>query len=145
MPYRVQKGVGASFQFVINPVFEFGANAAMGKQDDVDAFARPVLENSFTTKSVGGFANVRLTDHWVAGAGVNWTTQTDTFLTTGSTLNDFTSQLQSFGALQYRPLGHLYIKLVGGYARADFLPSDPAVAEWQNHMGFGRIRLLYIY
>ena len=36
-------------------------------------------------------------------------------------------------------------KLVGGYARADFLPSDLAVAEWQNHMCFGRIRLLYIY
>ena len=113
MPQRVQKGVGASVQFVINPVLEFGVNAAIGKQVDVDAFARPVLENSFTTKSVGGFANVRFTDHWVAGTGVNWTTQTDTYLATGSTLNDFTCHLQGFGALQYRPLGQLYIKTVG--------------------------------
>jgi hypothetical protein len=36
----------------------------IGKQEDVDAFARPVLENSFTTKSFGGFANLRFTDHW---------------------------------------------------------------------------------
>lgn len=145
VPERVQKGVGGSIQFVINPVLEFGVNAAIGKQEDVDAFARPVLENSFTTKSVGGFANVRVMDGLLAGGGVNWTTQTDTFLAASSTLNDFTSHLQCFGAVQYRPLGQLYIKLVLGYARADFLPSDLAVAEWQNSMYSGRIRLLYLY
>jgi hypothetical protein len=145
VPQRVQKGAGASIQFVINPVFEFGANAAIGKQEDVDAFARPVLENSFTTRSFGGFANLRFTDHWVTGVGVNWTAQTDTFLAAGSTLNDFTSHLQGFGALQYRPLGHLYIKAVLGLARAAFLPSDLTVAEWHNDMVSGRIRLLYIY
>jgi hypothetical protein len=145
VPNRVQKGVGGSIQFVINPVVEFGVNAGIGKQEDVDAFARPVLENSFTTKSVGGFANLRFTDHWVTGVGVNWTTQTDTYLATGSSLNDFTSHLQGFGALQYRPLGHLYIKAVVGLARANFLPTDLAVAEWHNDMVSGRIRLLYIY
>jgi hypothetical protein len=111
VPERVQKGVGGSIQFVIDPVLEFGVNAAIGKQEDVDAFARPVLENSFTTKSVGGFANVRVIDGLLAGGGVNWTTQTDTFLAASSTLNDFTSHLQCFGAVQYRPLGQLYIKL----------------------------------
>jgi len=145
VPARFQKGVGASVQFVIAPILEFGANAAIGKQDDTDAFARPVLENSFTTKSIGGFANVRFTDHWLAGAGANWTTQTDQFLAPGSTANNFTSQLQGFGALQYRPLGHLYIKAVGNYAQADFLPSDLMVTQWKNHMYSVRIRLLYIY
>jgi hypothetical protein len=81
----------------------------------------------------------------VTGVGVNWTAQTDTFLAAGSTLNDFTSHLQGFGALQYRPLGHLYIKAVLGLARAAFLPSDLTVAEWHNDMVSGRIRLLYIY
>ena len=123
--------------------------AALGRvaasTEDVDAFARPVLENSFTTKSVGGFANVRVMDGLLAGGGVNWTAQTDTFLAASSTLNDFTSHLQCFGAVQYRPLGQLYIKLVLGYARAGFLPSDLAVAEWQNSMYSGRIRLLYLY
>jgi hypothetical protein len=145
VPERVQKGAGASVQFVINPVIEFGVNAAIAKQEDVDAFARPVPENSFTTKSVGGFANLRLAERWMTGVGVNWTTQTNTNLAAGSTLNDFTAHLQSFAALQYRPVGQLYVKAVFGFARADFLPSDIAVAEWHNHMYSGRIRLLYIY
>jgi hypothetical protein len=145
VPVRINKGVGGSVQFVFDPIFEAGVNAAIGKQDDTDAFARPVPENSFTTKSVGGFANVRIFSHFLFGGGVNWTSQTDKFLTTGSTANDFTSQLQYFGAFQYQLLGHLYIKLVGSYVTADFLPSDQAVMQWQNHMYSGRLRLLYIY
>ena len=82
----------------------------------------------------------------MAGAGVNWTSQTDAVLAAGSTANDFTSQLQGFLAAQYRPLGYLYVKVVVlAYARAEFLPSDLAVTEWHNDMCFGRIRLLYIY
>ena len=145
VPKRTQKGAGASVQFVIDPVVEFGVNAAIAKQDDMDGFARPVPENSFTTKSVGGLANFRLMERWLAGVGANWTAQTDQYLAPGSTLNDFTGHLQSFAAFQYRPVGQLYIKAVFGFARADFLPSDMAVAEWHNHMYSGRIRLLYIY
>jgi hypothetical protein len=82
----------------------------------------------------------------VAGGGVNWTSQTDAVLAAGSTANDFTAQLQSFLAVQYRPMGYLYVKaVVVPYTRADFLPSDLAVPEWHNHMYSGRIRLLYIY
>jgi len=143
---RVQKGVGGSFQFVFDPNFEFGVNAGIGKQDDTNAFAQPVLENSFTVKSIGGFANARLPwEGWLAGAGATWTTQTDQFLAAGSTANDFTGHLQAFGALQYRPIGQFYIKLVGGLARANFLPSDLTAAQWTNYMYSGRIRLLYIY
>jgi len=145
VPARMNKGVGGSIQFVIDPVVEFGVNAAIGKQDDTDAFARQVLENSFTTKSVGGFANVRIFNHFLFGTGVNWTSQTDQFLAAGSTANNFTSQLQWFGAFQYQLLGYLYVKLVGAYAQADFLPSDLTVMQWQNHMYSGRLRLLYIY
>ncbi len=59
--------------------------------------------------------------------------------------SDFTAQLQSFAALQYRPAGPLYIKAVFGFARADFLPSDLSAPEWHNYMYSGRVRLLYIY
>jgi hypothetical protein len=142
---RVQKGVGGSFQFVIDPIIEFGVNGAVGRQDDTDGFGRPVPENTFTTKSLGGFANVRVTERSLFGAGVNWTTLTDDYLASGSTGNDFTSQLQIFGAFQYRVLGQLYVKAVGNYARAGFLPSDLTVTEWHNYMYSGRIRLLYIY
>ena len=142
---RVQKGVGGSLQFVLDPVIEFGVNAAYGTQDDTDAFGRNAPENTYTTKAVGGFANVRLHPLWLAGVGVNWTTLTDGYLTAGSTANNFTAHLQSFAALQFRPAGNFYVKAVFGYARADFLPSDLAIAEWHNYMYIGRIRLLYIY
>ena len=146
VPTRVQKGAGGSIQFVINPVAEFGVNAAIAQQDDTNAFATQVPENTLTTKSVGGFANVRFTDSWVAGGGVNWTSQTDAVLATGSTANDFTAQLQTFLAVQWRPMGYLYVKVVGvPYTRADFLPSDLTVPEWHNHMYSIRFRVLYIY
>jgi len=146
VPTRVQKGAGASFQVVINPVVEFGVNAAIAHQDDTNAFAAQVPEETFTIKSVGGFANLRLAERWVAGGGINWTARTDSVLASGSTANDFSAQLQSFVALQYRPMGQLYIKaVVVPYTRADFLPSDLNVSEWHNHMYSGRIRFLYIY
>ncbi len=145
VPARMNKGVGGSIQFVVAPVVEFGVNAAIGKQDDTDAFARQVLENSFTTKSFGGFANFRVTTNSLIGLGANWTAQTDQFLATGSTANNFTSQLQGFGAFQYRPIGHLYIKAVLAGAQSDFLPSDLMVTQWHNRMVSIRLRLLYIY
>jgi hypothetical protein len=142
---RIQKGVGASLQFVIDPVIELGLNAAIGNQHDKGPFGMEVPENSFTTKSVGGFANVRLATLWLAGVGINWTTQTDLFLAANSTANDFTAHLQSFAALQYLVAGQLYIKAVAGFARGDFLPSDLTVSEWRNYMYSGRIRFMYIY
>jgi hypothetical protein len=145
VPERIQKGAGASVQFVIDPFVEFGLNGAIAKQHDKDAFGRVVPENTFTTKSIGGFANIRLWERALFGLGVNWTTLTDTFVAAGSTVNDFTGHLQGFGAFQYRPVGQLYVKAVVGLASADFQPSDLAVPEWHNHMYSGRIRLLYIY
>ena len=81
-----------------------------------------------TTTSVGGFANVRFTERLVAGAGVNWTSQTDAVLAAGSTANDFTSQLQGFWRASVSAVGP---PLRQGRARPmrapNFLPSDLAV------------------
>jgi len=142
---RKQMGVGGSVQFVIDPIVEFGANAAFGKQDDTSGFGAEVPETTFTTKSLGGFLNVRVLESLLAGGGVHWTTLTSDFLAAGSTAKDFTGHIQGFGAVQYRPLGQLYIKLVVSYASAAFLPSDLSVPEWHNHMYSVRLRLLYIY
>ena len=141
----VQKGAGASVQFVIDPTVEFGLNAAIGSQTQTDTMAKEVPDNSYTTKSVGGFANLRLADGWLAGVGANWTEQLDSFLATGSTTNNYTSQLQGFAAFQYLLAGQLYIKAVLGYAQAIFQPSDPLIATWNNVMYSGRIRLMYLY
>ena len=94
---------------------------------------------------MGGFANLRLAELWMAGLGLNWTEQTDKFLATGSNVGDYTSHLQSFAAVQYLLGGQLFIKAVFGFAKAYFQPSDPNAATWSNSMYSGRIRLMYIY
>jgi hypothetical protein len=142
---RKQKGLGATLQFVIDPIIEFGVSGAIGTQKDQNAFAQEVPQNSFTTTSVGGFVDFRLADLWLAGLGVNWTAQTDKFVAAGSTDNNFASQLQGFVALQYLLAGQLFIKGDFAYARAYFQPSDPAVPTWYNNMYTGRVRLLYLY
>jgi hypothetical protein len=110
--------------------------------------AAPIKENSYTTKSVGAFANVRLSfisDLLMAGVGLNWTTQTDDYLASGSGVNDYVSDLQGFGALQYLLAGQLFIKGEVGYARAFFQPSDGSVTTWYQTMFNSRVRLMYIY
>jgi hypothetical protein len=152
---NIQKGIGASVQFVIDPIIEFGVNAAIGRQEYTDstggAFARPDdMALSYTTKSVGGFANLRLADLWLAGAGANWTQQTDSYRADGSKANDYTTHLQGFLALQYLLAGQLFIKAEAGLARAYFQPSEQPIPPdvnniWSNYMYSGRIRLMYLY
>jgi hypothetical protein len=156
----IQKGVGGSLQFVIDPFIEFGLNAAIGRVEYTNSTGNipgmpgypGVLASSYTTKSVGGFANLRLADLWLAGLGLNWTEQTDDYfaslnqtppVTTGAA--DYTSHLQGFAAVQYLLGGQLFIKAVFGYAKAYFQPSDPDAATWSSYMYSGRIRLMYLY
>jgi hypothetical protein len=140
-----QKGLGASAQFVFDPTVELGLNAAIGVQDQTDTMAKAVPENSYTTKSFGGFANVRLFDQALGGVGANWTEQLDSYLATGSNTNNYTSQLQGFAACQYLLAGQLYVKLVLAYARAKFQASDLTIPVWYNTMLSGRVRLMYLY
>jgi hypothetical protein len=146
----IQKGLGGSVQFVVDPIIEFGLNVAIGWQDYTDGTGNvfgtaDTMAKSFTTKSAGGFANLRLADGLLAGVGANWTTQLDSYIATGSTAGDYTTQLQGFVAFQYLLAGQLYIKTVFGYARAGFQPSDVSVSLWNNTMYSGRIRLMYLY
>jgi hypothetical protein len=155
----IQKGVGGSLQFVIDPFIEFGLNAAIGRVEYTNSTGNipgmpgypGVLASSYTTKSVGGFANLRLADLWLAGLGLNWTEQTDDFFASLNSGNakigsaDYTSHLQGFAAVQYLLGGQLFIKAVFGYAKAYFQPSDPDAATWSSYMYSGRIRLMYLY
>lgn len=141
---RIQKGLGGSVQFVIDPIVEFGVSAAVGQQNETDTLQQ-LPQNTYTVKSVGGFANVRLAPPFLLGLGVNYTAQTDSNLAANSTVNDFTSQLLGFVAIQYLLAGQLFIKADGAYAHAYLQPSDPTVAAWSNTMYTGRVRLLYLY
>jgi hypothetical protein len=140
-----RKGAGGSLAFVVAPFVEFGVNAAIGVQHHVDPLAKVIGRDSYTTKTVGAFANARLFPRFIVGVGGAQTTQLDKFLTEGSSSNDWIKQLQGFGAVQYVLANQLYIKAVVAYARADFQPSDPASPIWHNTMLSGRLRLMYLF
>ena len=147
---RVQYGAGGSLQFVVDPILEFGLNAAWGHQSYTDStggvFAQPdTVAQSYTTKSVGGFANLRVADQWLVGLGANRTERTDEYRTDPNSTYDYVSQWQGFLAVQYLLAGQLYIKAVVGYAQAQFQASDVKVPVWDNYMYSGRIRLMYLY
>lgn len=146
----VQWGAGGSAQFVIDPIVEFGVSAAYGDQSYTDATGNGLgspesLARSHTTRSVGGFANLRLADGWLAGAGAHWTTQEDGYHASNSSANDYGAHLQGFLALQYLLAKQLYIKAVFAYANAKLQPSDINSPVWNNVMYSGRIRLMYLY
>jgi len=144
-----RQGVGASVQFIVDPIVEFGLNGAIGKQHYIDASANnfgsaDTLARSYTTKSLGAFANVRVADGWLAGLGVNWTDQSDEYQAPGSAADDYTSQLLGFAALQYLLARQLYIKGEFAYAKALFQPSD-FVPSWSDYMYSGGVRVMYLY
>ncbi len=141
----IQKGFGGSVQVIANPIVEFGISAAIGDQHSEDGFAKVIPTDTFTTKSVGGFANVRVCELCLVGLGVHYTAQTNSNLVAPSTVDDFTSQLQGFVAFQYLLAGQLFIKPEVAYARAYFQPSDPNVSTWNNSMLNLRVRLMYLY
>ena len=142
---RVQKGVGGSVQLVVNPFVEFGVSAALGDQHHENGFAQVIAPDTFTTKTVGGFANLRVCTLCLVGLGLHYTAQTDAVLAAGSNVNDFSSQIQAFIAFQYLLAGQLFIKPDFAYARAYFQPSDAAVATWTNTMINARVRLMYLF
>jgi hypothetical protein len=145
-PYRrTRKGFGGSLQFVIDPIVEFGFNGARGTVFETDDSGSPKGAGSYTTTSVGGFANLRLAKLWLLGVGANWTAQTDSFYLNTSTTSDYSAHLQGFLAVQYLLAGQLFIKGVLGYARADFQDTDPNVPIWSNYMYSARVRLMYLY
>ena len=147
----VQKSASAAIQVVVDPYFEFGFNAGIGEQDATGSWATSDPDYTFTTKSVGGFGNFRLSEDWLVGLGGNWSTWTDGYKADTSTATNYSSELQAFVAVQYLLARRLYIKAVLDYATAELQPSAPFVQDdystyaWHNHLYGGRIRLMYIF
>jgi hypothetical protein len=139
---RLERGVGGSLLFVLDPRFEAGVNGALGRAeaetvDGVDA------AGTFDILSVGGFANARITGDWLLGAGMNFTRKADENFGGGVRAGYF-DHLQGFGALQYIVAKRLFIKAVFGYARATIAPGGSQI-DLINTMYSGRVRLLYLF
>ena len=140
-----RSGVGGSVAIVAAPFVEFGVNAAVGKQENLDQYTMVIGQTSYTTTSLGGFANARVVPGVLIGVGADQTTQKDRFIAPGSTVGDWVRQLQGFGAVQYAMAHQFYVKAVFSYARADFQPSDVQSPIWHNTMLSGRVRLMYLF
>lgn len=143
---KTQRGAGASFQMIFDPIVEFGGNFGYGQVRESDDEGNAKDTASYDTVSVGGFANLRLAKDLLLGAGVNWTTQNDKHRDPNSGDTNYTAHLQTFGALQYHLAKQLLIKAVVAYARSDFKPSFSTQNDiWSNEMLSGRLRLMYLY
>jgi hypothetical protein len=144
-----RKGVGGAFQFVFDPYVEFGGNIGWGDVTQRDPSGNQVDTGSYTTTSVGGFANARLGrrgsgfEDLLLGGGVNWTTQYYSHRVANSD-TDYAAHLQIFGAVQYLIAKQLFVKASLAYARADIWPSGQP-NSLANTMLSGRVRLMYLY
>ncbi len=144
----VAKGGGGGVQLVLDPRLEAGVNGAYSIVDQSDEAGRPLLADSTTTYSVGGFANARIVDDLIAGVGLNYTRLDDLLKNRETGVVGERSHLQGFLALQALVFDQLFIKLVAAYAKADFAPSRstlPLPPTYSNTMLSGRVRLLYIF
>ena len=143
----LRRGGGGTIQVVLDPVLEAGVAAARAL---IDAYnVQGVLDagRSSTTTSYGAFANVRVLDPLILGAGANYTEENNLKVDVTGTLNDIRTHLQVFGAAQYWLWDQLYIKGVFAYANAHVnrLSDPPPVADFRHTMLSGRIRLMYLF
>jgi hypothetical protein len=142
-----RSGVAGTLQTVLDPYLEAGVAVAYATTDSYNAQGILDAGRSTTTTSYGGFANVRVMDDLLLGAGANYTKETNLKVDVTGRLNDIKTHLQPFGAAQYAIWSELYIKLVVAYANAHFNPESdpPPIAEFRNKSLSGRLRLLYLF
>lgn len=142
----ISRGVVGSLQVVLEPVLEAGVSGGYALKDDYNAQGVLNAAGSNTTYSLGGFANVRVTDGVVLGAGAAYTHQHNLEVDVTGRLNDIKTHSQLFGAVQYALWEQLYVKAVVAYASALFDPqSDPMPATFRNESLSARIRLAYAF
>ncbi len=141
----VQKGVGGALQFIIDPVVEFGLNAAFGNQQERSEDGTISATGTFNTFSLGAFANARVIENLLVGAGVDYTYLQDTNTQQDVNRNDNYDHLQTFGAVQYRLFDKLFIKLVVAYAVAHLNPLPMVDVLYKNESFSSRLRLMYLF
>jgi hypothetical protein len=142
--YTNQYGAGGSIQFVFDPYVEFGFNYGFGKQDKTADDGNKSDTGTNSTYSFGGFANARIVDGLLAGVGADYTYLVDQHQANGHGRYQDFDHTQGFVALQYHLFKQLFIKAVGGYALANFNPTEGTI-PFYNKMLSGRLRVQYLF
>jgi hypothetical protein len=148
----IQSGIGGGAQLILNPRVELGFNASKGTQDRTRQNNSGIIDtpNQFYIWSLGGFLNARLIGDLIAGAGIEFTRKDDVNVQQIPNTNPVQSkagyfeQLQSFVALQYVISKRVFVKAVGGYARAVFSPGG-VPDEIVDQMWSARLRCMYLF
>ncbi|MEO7035284.1 MAG: hypothetical protein ABI548_15285 [Polyangiaceae bacterium] len=143
---RFIRGGSAALQFVFDPYVEFGFNAALELTDhysptNPDPSATMGAYDGIgspTDIAAGGFCNVRVVGDLLLGAGLNYVHEKNQ-------VQDVVTNTQGFGALQYIINKKLFIKVVGGYAKANFTAGSGSPAPFDNVMLSGRARVMYLF
>ena len=144
-----KRGVGAGLMFIVDPWVELGVNGAYGWFDhtsSVDGSADNA--GSGTNYSVGGFLNARVIPplhDFLLGGGFDYTYLQDKHFDMSINRPGDFEQQQAFVAAQYLLFKQVYVKLVGGYALADFNPSFTSIQPYSNTMLSGRLRVWYFF
>jgi hypothetical protein len=143
LTHSEQKGVGGALQFIFEPHVEFGANGAYGLTDNWDSFNSLIESRTWSKYSMGGFANVHIIDQLLVGGGANYSHYRNAHPNPNTGLPDESEQLQTFSAIQYGLWGQLFLKLVLGYADANFISNGfdaNAVPPFHRKMYSSRLR-----
>jgi hypothetical protein len=141
---KTERGLGVAIQTVIDPYFEVGVNGAYGLVDHVSQDGTVDQKGSFTTYSVGGFANARIVTDLLVGAGIDYTYLEDTHFDPMLGRNQIFKHTQTFLAVQYLLAKHLFIKAVAAYARGYFAPNFGSLV-YSDEMLSARLRLQYLF
>jgi hypothetical protein len=145
---NTQYGAGGSAQVVLDPYVEFGVNYAYGRNDNVAQDGNVSDSGSYATYSVGAFANGRIVDGLLVGAGVNYTYLVNKLYDPTLRRYEDYDHWQTFGAVQYYLFKQVYLKAVFGYALANINPvstDSGDVLVRQDSMLSGRLRVLYVF
>ncbi len=141
---KKESGYGGALQFVIDPIVEFGVNAAVGNVDHTKNDGTHDARGSYETYSLGAFLNFQPVKRFIVGGGINYTYLVDQQYDSKLSRNEDFDQTQLFGAVQYRLWNQLFIKAVGGYALANFNPNEGSLV-YANQMVSGRLRLQFLF
>ncbi|HKP64746.1 MAG TPA: hypothetical protein VJV78_48750 [Polyangiales bacterium] len=140
----IQRGFGGSVQVIYDPWVELGFNGGYALVDQTAADGATNEKGSYTTYSLGGFANARIVDELLIGVGGNLTKLHDLHYDESVGDNGRFSHTQAFVALQYTLWSSLSIKTVFAYALGDFKPTfgEP---QFKNTMLSGRLRVQFLF
>jgi hypothetical protein len=142
----IQEGGAGGVQVVVDPYAEFGLNFGYAHTDSRNEQGQILAKSTFHTYSVGGFANARVAEDVLVGAGVDYTFLEDTnHVDADPNRNDEYDHWQPYGAFQVLLFKQLFVKAVVAYAVANLNPIPTVSAPFKNEMWSGRLRLLYLF